>query len=227
MGEACRERAGSSGCPGNSGAISDRGGGRRGGVRPCEALKKQVYMVPSKCRPGRGPRAAPGPVGAAVGVWQPPLLLCCRCVGCADRAGGISPLPGRAPSRCVVPGPRRPAEPRRSSAGRGWGGGGGVSWGRGPAAVLWGCVWPAVPGLRARRRAAACGPWAGRCSAAGGVPWRQPLPLRVSRGAAARQMRVRAARSSLCRDWREEASLTLFVCLLLLFAGKWIYKLFG
>ncbi|XP_064312625.1 leucine-rich repeat-containing protein 49 isoform X4 [Phalacrocorax carbo] len=59
---ACRERAGSGGCPGNSVGISDWGGGWHGGARCCEARRKQRYMVPSKCRPARGPRAAPGPV---------------------------------------------------------------------------------------------------------------------------------------------------------------------
>lgn len=53
-GEACRERAGSGCSPGNGGAISDRGGGCRGGVRCCEVLRFEW------CPASAGPAGALG-----------------------------------------------------------------------------------------------------------------------------------------------------------------------
>lgn len=100
-----RERAGSSGCPGNGGAISDRGGGWRGGARRCAALRGRWTCCPESAGPAGalGPRPARYVLSWGAG-WQPPLLLTHRCVVRGHRTGGG----------------RRPAAPQTGGPGTGW-----------------------------------------------------------------------------------------------------------
>lgn len=139
-------------------------------------------MMPSKCRPGRGPRAAPGPVGVAGVVWggggSRPFSSAVRAWGVGTRPAVFLRYAAAFLRAVPLPGRGGRLSPRRSSEGRARGGA--------AAAPL-----RARPRPRPRPRRGSARPCVtGRASGCPGASvlrsWRSPLPvaLAASTGAA-------------------------------------------